>query len=117
MQVRLMDRMGSDLTVVNAARGSFAKESEWESIPEGGEIEPMKSSSTDENTEDSDVKPEPRIDLSMLPEPPVTEVVRTPNINPNLFAQAPTGIMQNLTNTERALLSPEEQVIRQRIRT
>ncbi len=86
-------------------------------LPEGGEIEPMKSSSTDENTEDSDVKPEPRIDLSMLPEPPVTEVVRTPNINPNLFAQAPTGIMQNLTNTERALLSPEEQVIRQRTRT
>ena len=39
MQVRLMDRMGSDLTVVNAARVSFAKESEWESIPEGGEIE------------------------------------------------------------------------------
>ena len=39
MQVRLMDKMGSDLTVVNAARVSFAKESEWESIPEGGEIE------------------------------------------------------------------------------
>ena len=86
-------------------------------LPEDGEIEPMKSSSTDENTEDSDIKSEPRIDLSMLPEPPVTEVVRTPNINPNLFAQAPTGIMQNLTNTERALLSPEEQVIRQRTRT
>ena len=31
--------MGTDLTVVNAARVSFAKESEWESIPEGGEIE------------------------------------------------------------------------------
>ena len=43
--------------------------------------------------------------------------LNTPNINPNLFAQAPTGIMQNLTNTERALLSPEEQVIRQRTRT
>ena len=28
--------MGSDLTVVNAARVSFAKESEWDSIPEGG---------------------------------------------------------------------------------
>jgi thymidylate synthase (FAD) len=39
MQVKLMDRMGTDLTVVNAARVSFAKESEWESIPEGGEIE------------------------------------------------------------------------------
>ena len=31
--------MGTDLTVVNAARVSFAKESEWESIPEGGEVE------------------------------------------------------------------------------
>ena len=33
MEVRLIDHMGSDLTVVNAARVSFAKESEWESIP------------------------------------------------------------------------------------
>ena len=39
MKVRLVDHMGSDLSVVNAARVSFAKESEWESIPEGGEIE------------------------------------------------------------------------------
>ena len=39
LQVKLVDKMGSDLTVVNAARVSFAKESEWESIPEGGEIE------------------------------------------------------------------------------
>ena len=31
--------MGSDLTVVNAARVSFAKKSEWETIPEGGMIE------------------------------------------------------------------------------
>ena len=31
--------MGSDLSVVNAARVSFAKESEWESIPDGGQIE------------------------------------------------------------------------------
>ncbi len=35
MQVTLIDSMGSDLTVVNAARVSFAKESEWESIPFG----------------------------------------------------------------------------------
>ena len=35
MQVKLIDKMGSDLTVVNAARVSFAKESEWETIPEG----------------------------------------------------------------------------------
>ena len=39
LKVKLIDHMGSDLTVVNAARVSFAKESEWESIPEGGEIE------------------------------------------------------------------------------
>ena len=39
MKVKLIDHMGSDLTVVNAARVSFAKNSEWESIPEGGEIE------------------------------------------------------------------------------
>ena len=39
LQVKLIDHMGSDLSVVNAARVSFAKESEWESIPEGGEIE------------------------------------------------------------------------------
>ena len=34
-----MDKMGSDLTVVNAARVSFAKESGWDSIPESGETE------------------------------------------------------------------------------
>ena len=30
MEVTLLNHMGSDLTVVNAARVSFAKESEWE---------------------------------------------------------------------------------------
>ena len=35
MQVKLVDHMGSDLTVVNAARVSFAKESEWDGIPFG----------------------------------------------------------------------------------
>lgn len=39
MEVQLIDQMGSDLTVVNAARVSFAKKSEWETIPEGGKIE------------------------------------------------------------------------------
>ena len=39
MRVKLMDRMGSDLTIVNAARVSFAKESEWDTIPEGGQTE------------------------------------------------------------------------------
>ena len=43
----------------------------------------------------------------------------TTNINPNLFAKAPTGIAtlnQGLTPTEQALLSPEEQAIRLRSR-
>ena len=38
MEVRLVDHMGSDLTVVNAARVSFAKTSEWDSIPEAGQM-------------------------------------------------------------------------------
>ena len=36
MDVTLIDSMGSDLSVVNAARVSFAKNSEWESVPEAG---------------------------------------------------------------------------------
>ena len=39
MEVRLIDHMGSDLSVVNAARVSFAKESEWDIIPEAGPVE------------------------------------------------------------------------------
>ena len=38
MEVTLIDHMGSDLTVVNAARVSFNKESDWESIPEAGPV-------------------------------------------------------------------------------
>jgi len=38
VKVTLIDHMGSDLTVVNAARVSFAKTSEWDSIPEAGEV-------------------------------------------------------------------------------
>ena len=38
MKVTLIDHMGSDLSVVNAARVSFAKTSEWDSIPEAGEV-------------------------------------------------------------------------------
>ena len=33
IKAKLIDYMGSDLTVVNAARASFAKESNWD--PEG----------------------------------------------------------------------------------
>tara|TARA_B100000424_G_scaffold215045_1_gene172889 strand:+ start:1648 stop:4623 length:2976 start_codon:yes stop_codon:yes gene_type:complete len=99
-------------------------------LPEEGEIEPTKSSSTDENLDVSDVETEPnnveqlrglfnrgepRIDLSMIPQSPKVEPINTPNINPNLFAaRQPTGIMQNLSPTEQALLSPSEQIIASR---
>ena len=36
MNVTLVDSMGTDLSVVNAARVSFAKVSEWDSIPPAG---------------------------------------------------------------------------------
>ena len=39
MEVKLIDKMGSDLSVVNAARVSFSKISEWEIIPEAGPTE------------------------------------------------------------------------------
>ena len=39
MKVSLIDSMGSDLTVVNAARVSFNKESKWESITPAGPVE------------------------------------------------------------------------------
>ena len=99
-------------------------------LPEEGEVEPTKSSSTDENLDVSDVETEPsnveqlrglfnrgepRIDLSMIPQSPEVPPLNTANINPNLFAQAQTqggsGIMQNLSASERALLDPTEQVI------
>src|ERR1043166_5131845 len=40
-KVELIDSMGSDLSVVNAARVSFHKESEWEHfVPETGQVKP-----------------------------------------------------------------------------
>ena len=36
MNVELIDKMGSDLSVVNAARVSYSKESEWEMIMSAG---------------------------------------------------------------------------------
>ena len=39
MEVKFIDKMGSDLSVVNAARVSFSKTSEWESITPAGPIE------------------------------------------------------------------------------
>ena len=51
----------------------------------------------------------------MIPQSPEVPPLNTANINPNLFAQAQTqggsGIMQNLSASERALLDPTEQVI------
>ena len=38
MEVTLIDHMGTDLSVVNAARVSFSKESEWESVTPAGPI-------------------------------------------------------------------------------
>jgi len=39
MKVELVDKMGSDLSVVNAARVSYSKESEWERITPAGPTE------------------------------------------------------------------------------
>jgi thymidylate synthase (FAD) len=44
MEVKFVDKMGSDLSVVNAARVSFAKTSEWETITPAGPIEGLLSS-------------------------------------------------------------------------
>ena len=60
---------------------------------------------------------EPSIDLSMIPQTPKVDALPPPqNIDTRLLAQAPTntGIMKNLSRTERALLSPEEQEIAMR---
>ena len=38
MEVALIDHMGTDLSVVNAARVSFSKESDWESITPAGPV-------------------------------------------------------------------------------
>ena len=47
MQVTLLDAMGSDLTVVNAARVSFDKESEWERIESIGDVDDVQLSEKD----------------------------------------------------------------------
>ena len=39
MKVELIDHMGSDLSVVNAARVSFSKTYEWDVVPEVGPVE------------------------------------------------------------------------------
>ena len=39
MTVRLITHMGTDLTVVNAARVSFDKESDWDEIPFAGKVD------------------------------------------------------------------------------
>ena len=53
----------------------------------------------------------------MIPQTPKVDALPPPqNIDTRLFAQAPTntGIMTNLSSTERALLSPSEQEIAMR---
>ena len=68
-----------------------------------------------------EIKP-PEIDLGGIRIPNVGTIgpqsslpINTPSINPNLFAaRQPTGIMQGLSETERALLSPTEQIIASR---
>ena len=40
MKAELIDKMGSDLTVVNSARVSFDKESEWDEVDQGGQLLP-----------------------------------------------------------------------------
>ena len=45
---------------------------------------------------------------------PSGDISQTQNVNPNLLTKAPTGIMQNLTSTEQALLDPLEQQIAMR---
>ncbi len=42
MEVKLIDHMGSDLTVVNAARVSFDKVSDWEEETDGPIIDYLK---------------------------------------------------------------------------
>jgi hypothetical protein len=45
--------------------------------------------------------------------------ISTPNVNPNLFAQAPSGVAslnQGLTVTENAFLDNEEKALRLRLR-
>jgi len=47
MKVKLIDKMGSDLSVVNAARVSFAKTTDWDAIPEAGPVEGLLSTKDD----------------------------------------------------------------------
>ncbi len=72
----------------------------------------------DETGEDTEQTQSIEGDTSQLP---ITRVppLQTANVNPNLLAQAPTGVQtlaSGLTPTESALLSPEEQAIRLRSR-
>jgi len=92
-------------------------------LPEGGEIEPNKSSSVDEDTENEftsssfigDDTLTNKFNETQMASLPQGDISQTQNVNPNLFAQAQTqggsGIMQNLSASERALLDPTEQVI------
>jgi len=95
-------------------------------LPDDAASIPPKSSVSDENERDdvTNMKglfnretKEPSIDLSMIPQTPKVDDLPPPqNIDTRLLAQAPTntGIMQNLSSTEQALLDPLEQQIAMR---
>ena len=91
-------------------------------LPDDGASIPSKSSVSEEREDVINMQglfnretKEPSIDLSMIPQSPKVEPINAPNINPNLFAaKQPTGIMQNLSSTEQALLDPLEQQIAMR---
>ena len=93
-------------------------------LPDDGASIPSKSSVSEEKEDVMNMKglfnrqtKEPSIDLSMIPQSPKVEPLPPPeNIESRPLAQEPnnTGIMENLSSTERALLSPSEQEIAMR---
>ena len=93
-------------------------------LPDDGASIPSKSSVTEEKEDVINMKglfnretKEPSIDLSMIPQSPkVDPLPPLQAVNTSLLAQAPnnTGIMENLSSTEQALLSPLEQQIAMR---
>ena len=58
MNVTLVDSMGTDLSVVNAARVSFAKVSEWDIIPHAGPTPGLLKYEDEKNTVGQNVRPE-----------------------------------------------------------
>ena len=109
-----------DRTTDIVSKKSATKLIEKELTPSFGSYISPKSSAivttgADRILEESRIRQAPQLPPSLRPD----NLSSIPNINPNLFAKAPTGITtlnQGLTQTEQALLSPEEQQIRLRSR-